>query len=128
MDVCGDMKKGLLRTFGHEALNRDKKTLEWTFGTKALMCGFMVDSEKELASLPADKVLKAQLVLADPLLDPGITRIPIQSVQKLRGQWNFGIPVVSIFERSVPWSTNYYPDRAVLLPLKEYLENPSYFS
>ena len=59
------------------------------------MWGVHVDTGKDLVSLPAGKVLKAQLVLADPLLDHGVDRIPLNLIQKLRGKWNFGPPAVN---------------------------------
>ena len=54
--------------------------------------GINVDAEKEFVSIPAGKILKAQLLLENPLLGAGVTKLPINLIQKLRGKWNSGVP------------------------------------
>ena len=46
-------------------------------------------TELELVFAPAGKISKAPLVLADPLLGPGVIRIPINLVRKLSGAAEF---------------------------------------
>ena len=65
------------------------------------MCGINVNTEDEVISLPEGKILKAQLLLPNPLLDAGVTRLPINLIQKLRGKWSFGEVVVAIFVPNV---------------------------
>ena len=82
----GLWEKALKFVLGWEALNRYKKRVEGIYSTISLMWGILVDTQNELVSLPADKILKAQVVLADPLFDPGVTRIPLNLAQKLMGK------------------------------------------
>ena len=53
------------------------------------MWGILVGAAEEIASLPPGKILKAQLLLANLLFDAGITKLPINLIQKLRGEMEF---------------------------------------
>ena len=75
----------LNHTFGRDALNGDRKGMEGSYCTRSPMWGALVGAELELVSITAEKVPKAQLVLAAPLLGPGVTRLPINLVRKLWG-------------------------------------------
>ena len=85
----GLWERGLRYLLGWEALNRDKKRVEGIYSTESLMWEVLVDTKQEIVALPADKILKAQNVLADPLFGRGVTRIPLNLVQKLRGGMEF---------------------------------------
>ena len=85
----GLWERALTCTFGPDALNKDKKRAEGKYSTNAPMWGAVVDTELELVSTPSDKVLKAQHVLSDHLLGPGVTRITINLIRKLRGMMEF---------------------------------------
>ena len=80
---------GLCESLGEKGLNKDKKRIEGKYTTQALMWGINVDTKREIVSLPEDKILKAQLLLANPLFDSGVTRLPLNLIQKLRGKMEF---------------------------------------
>lgn len=77
---------GLTGSLCNKALNRDKKRVEGKYDTQSLICGINVGDKNEIVAFPPDKIIKAQLLLPNPLLDAGVTRLPINLIQKLRGE------------------------------------------
>lgn len=55
------------------------------FATRALIRGILLDTESATLVINGDKVRKSRMILADPLLDPGFVRIPINIVETLMG-------------------------------------------
>ena len=82
-------ENGKQQSIGAKSPNREKKRVEGQYSTQALMWGIHVDTQSEVVALPPDKILKAQLLLSNPLFDAGITRLAINLIQKLRGKMEF---------------------------------------
>ena len=82
-------EKGLVESLGFNSLNRDKKRIEGCYQTESMMRGVHIDTVTERVSSPPDKIPKAQVMLPNPLFDAGVTRLPLNLIQQLRGKMEF---------------------------------------
>ena len=77
---------GLQSCLGAKALHEDKKKAEGTCATRLTLWGLVVCTESETLSLPEPKLRTAQEFLSQSYFDPGVTRIPLGTIQELRGK------------------------------------------
>ena len=73
--------------------------------TRITLWGLVICTEQETISLPDRKLKNAQEFLAQPWSDPGVSRITLDILQKLRGGPNIGVYVKSPFGPNCKQST-----------------------
>ena len=79
-------RAGIRLCLGADAINQAKELEEGTMSTRRLCWGLTYDTLEGTVEMPEPKIEKAKVMLSDPSLDHGCTRIVFAFLEQYRGE------------------------------------------